>query len=1061
MAIDWLSFSIGAGKAVQFNQPDASSVALNRVTGVEPSLILGSLTSNGQVFLVNPNGVIFGRDSMVSTGSLIATTQQITNQNFMAGRYQFSATAPGLNTAVINQGRIQTPEGGVVGLIAARVSNAGSIHTPKGQTHLVAADEVLVDFGGPVKVQVQRGTLDALVENGGAVTAPGGLVIFRADAANALSRSVINHSGVVEAQTLQAGPSGQIFLLATGSAGARTTINASGTLDASAPHGGNGGFIETSARTLNLDQALRVSTQAAQGSTGEWLIDPTNIEIVSGTGGTFSSNSSSDTQIGASTLQTQLSSSNVSIVTSATGSDAGNITVSAPVSWSANKLTLRAHNDIFINADLNASGSASLAFEFGAGRNFSFGNGVSAWIPNASAFTWKEGTGAVNPLFLNSGALRFGYNGSNTAALESFGVLMQPFYAQNSGGTVSWRQLTFSNRSLEIALGVGGAEDPNNSWTGSGVGSVASLSTSNTTGTRVNIAGYQVGKAGTANADRAWGTLVAEATHTIGTSSITASNSYTLDNGSSYLRAVTTLKNPSTTASLSNLRLWTGTGDDYVGGNDRPTKTKGNFVDSGGGNYSFQAIGSQADQAKALSIASGGETVYFYSTSSGANVSTNSCCSFSSAYNQNPKTSQITLTNDGSYAIFSKFANLAPGASDSMTWFYAAGAVSDLSAVINQVAAAAQQAEVQQAAASNVATALSLSRTTLPAVYGQSVAAPTVTSNNTVGAFTYSSSNTNVVQINATTGALSLVGPGTATITIDQAAGTGYTAGSITYTITVQAAVPSLAGLPTSSARVNFNGSLAAPTISSISPGAISYSSSNPSIARVDPVTGAVTPVGVGRVTITVSQAASGGYAAASSTYTIDVEAPALPSVVQTVQAMPQQLMAASDGARSNGVSANSITTAADAIRSAARVVPMTPAAALPTITQQAPVEQVASQLPVTSGGLALMRVASLDSTSAVPATANADSTPASADGQAARGNTAVAGPTGQAGGSDALGFMRVFVVGGGIQLPSAGTGASAASNAVAPALPPSGDAGAAATSNAVAPALPLSEPAR
>lgn len=1047
MAIDWSSFSIGTGKAVQFNQPDASSVALNRVTGVEPSSILGSLTANGKVFLVNPNGVIFGRDSQVSVGSLIATTQQITNENFMAGRYQFSAATPGLNTAVINQGRIQTPEGGTVGLIAARVSNSGSIHTPQGQTHLVAADEVLVDFGGPVKVQVQRGTLDALVENGGAVTAPGGLVIFRADAANALSRSVINHTGIVEAQTLQAGPSGQILLLANGR---DSTVRASGTLDASAPAGGDGGFIETSASKLDLAPSLRVTTQAAQGRTGEWLIDPTNITISSGTDGTIASNSSSDTVIGVTTIQNHLASNNLTIETASTGSDAGDITVNAPISWSANKLTLKAHNDIIINANLSATGSASLAFEYGAGRSFSFASGVSAWIPSASSFTWKEGSNSANPLFFNSGALRFGYSGSsNTAAINAGGNLLQPFYKSGS----SWYKLTYSTYPLNLAIGVGGTATTD-AWNTNGTISDISSSTSQ----RINIAGYRVGNAGTTDAGKAWGELVSETLISVGGKTVGISNTYTMDKDSSYMRAVTALSNPSTaTSDLTNLRLWIGTQDDWVGSTDTPTKTKGNFEEVTSGNYAFNAITNAANQAKALKVSSGSETVFFYSTSPDANAAINSCCSFSNAYNQNPKTSSITVTNDGSYALFSKFNDLTPGSSNSMTWFYAAGAVSDLTAVINQVAAAAQQAEVQQAAASNVATSLSLSRTTLAAVYGQTVSAPTVTTNNTVGAFTYSSSNTNVAQVNASTGAVTLVGPGTATITISQAGGTGFDAGSTTYTVTVQAAAPSLAGLPSTNARVNFNGSYVPPTISSASSGAITYSSSNPSIARVDPVTGVVTPVGVGRVTITVNQAASGGYAAASSSYSVDVEAPALPSVVQTVQALPQLVMPAAVAARSNGMSSSGMQTAADAIRSAARVMPIAPATTLPPITVQAPVEQVASQLPVTSGGLALMRVASLDTAPA--SSSGSGSTSNASQGQSARGSV-TATPTGQTGGSDALGFMRVFVVGGGIQLPSAGTGAaaaSAASNAVAPALPPSAGTGAAAasaSSNAVAPAL-------
>ena len=89
--INWQTFNISSGETVQFIQPDAHSVALNRVLGSDPSVILGNLTANGQVFVINPNGVLFGNESAESTsGGLVASTLGISNADFMAGRYQFS-----------------------------------------------------------------------------------------------------------------------------------------------------------------------------------------------------------------------------------------------------------------------------------------------------------------------------------------------------------------------------------------------------------------------------------------------------------------------------------------------------------------------------------------------------------------------------------------------------------------------------------------------------------------------------------------------------------------------------------------------------------------------------------------------------------------------------------------------------------------------------------------------------------------------------------------------------------------------------------------------------------
>ena len=92
-AINWQSFSIGQTEAVRFVQPNSSSVALNRVLGSDPSNILGSLSANGKVFLVNPNGILFGKGAQVNVGGLVASTLNITDSDFMAGRYRFAGGA--------------------------------------------------------------------------------------------------------------------------------------------------------------------------------------------------------------------------------------------------------------------------------------------------------------------------------------------------------------------------------------------------------------------------------------------------------------------------------------------------------------------------------------------------------------------------------------------------------------------------------------------------------------------------------------------------------------------------------------------------------------------------------------------------------------------------------------------------------------------------------------------------------------------------------------------------------------------------------------------------------
>ena len=102
--INWNTFNIRANESVRFNQPSASSVALNRVTGgLGPSEIMGTLTANGRVFIINRDGILFGPGSVVNTAGFLATTNDIKNADFMAGRYNFNI--PGRpDASIVNQG---------------------------------------------------------------------------------------------------------------------------------------------------------------------------------------------------------------------------------------------------------------------------------------------------------------------------------------------------------------------------------------------------------------------------------------------------------------------------------------------------------------------------------------------------------------------------------------------------------------------------------------------------------------------------------------------------------------------------------------------------------------------------------------------------------------------------------------------------------------------------------------------------------------------------------------------------------------------------------------------
>ena len=354
-AINWQTFSIGADATVNFHQPNASAITLNRVVGTESSVIHGALNANGQVFLLNSNGVLIGKDAQVNVAGLVASTLNITDEDFMNGNMKFQGD--GRQGSVINLGTIKTADEGYAALLGKQVVNEGVITARLGTAALAAGDRVSLNFNGNslVGVTVEKGTLDALVANRHAVIADGGLVILSAKGLDEVMSTVVNNTGEVRAQTI-AEREGRIFLLG-GMENDR--IEVSGKLDASAPDGGNGGFIETSAANVQIKDGIQVSTLATSGKTGTWLIDPTNFNIESG--GAAPSGSG----IGATTLETALAGGNVLIQTINTGSEAGNINVNAPLSWSANKLTLEAHGDINVNAVMTASGTSSLDLKTG------------------------------------------------------------------------------------------------------------------------------------------------------------------------------------------------------------------------------------------------------------------------------------------------------------------------------------------------------------------------------------------------------------------------------------------------------------------------------------------------------------------------------------------------------------------------------------------------------------------------------------------------------------------------------------------------------------------------
>ena len=229
--VNWQSFSVGQGGEVRFAQPGPTSATLNRVTGPLGSRIDGTIRANGEVFLVNPSGVVVGPGGRVEAGGFVASSLGISDDDFQAGRLTFSGS--GASAGVANQGTISVREGGMVALLGGTVRNTGTITAPLGRVGLGAGERATLDLTGDGFLQVALPSDvedEVLIEQAGRISADGGRIEISAATARDAARRVVNLSGVTEAQSVS-GRSGAIVL----GGGPGGTVNVSGPVRAGAP----------------------------------------------------------------------------------------------------------------------------------------------------------------------------------------------------------------------------------------------------------------------------------------------------------------------------------------------------------------------------------------------------------------------------------------------------------------------------------------------------------------------------------------------------------------------------------------------------------------------------------------------------------------------------------------------------------------------------------------------------------------------------------------------------------------------------------------------------------
>lgn len=271
-AINWQRFNVGPDNKITFNQPDGKSVTLNRVIGADPSKIYGAITSNGQLILVNPNGIMVGPKAHISSSALVASAGFLTEEQAR----QFAATGKldiQLTGLVTNQGRITVHDNGMVALLGAQVNNAGVIQARKGMVQLATGPRATLDFHGDGLLNIAvngepgergsvNGDVDGGVHNSGEIDVGNGTIAMSAQRAAKHLDSVINVGGNVVADSVSH-DGGTIVL------GNSARTNVTGNLSAK---GTNGGQIKVLGDEVNVAGTAKVDASGTQGAGGKVLV---------------------------------------------------------------------------------------------------------------------------------------------------------------------------------------------------------------------------------------------------------------------------------------------------------------------------------------------------------------------------------------------------------------------------------------------------------------------------------------------------------------------------------------------------------------------------------------------------------------------------------------------------------------------------------------------------------------------------------------------------------------------------------------------------------------------
>lgn len=486
--LNWNSFNIASPELVQFLQPGTQAVLLNRVTGQDPSSILGAMQANGRIFLVNPNGVLFGPDSQVNAGSFVVSTLALSDRDFLDGNYRFALPEGETMRAIVNQGRIEVAPGGFAVLLSPLLDNQGLIVAEQGQVVLGATRQATlsVDAQGLLSVTMPDG-----FRGDHKNTSPGTVLVTPGQMSETLAQ-VVNARGLVEAGQVVDTPDGVRLEAAEGvllqqgqiqAPGGSILLNSSQatvhdrTGELTADHGridvlsagstwsaggvrSRGGFVEISAPQLTVRGAVDV------GDGGTLLLDPGTLTIQD-TPGDLTGPPFAATGANHSVSNATLGSANGAVLV--TADDDIFLLDNVIVNFINNptSVTFTAGHDIILypGSQLNLQNNANLNMDAGNYLQMNTGSSVSstssASVFNATATTMDLTSIGFNNIDLQAtGLMRFndgnlGRNGAFTTISADANDLLNSLSTQvlGSGYDINFtgqNQLTFETGSSFI-----------------------------------------------------------------------------------------------------------------------------------------------------------------------------------------------------------------------------------------------------------------------------------------------------------------------------------------------------------------------------------------------------------------------------------------------------------------------------------------------------------------------------------------------------------------------------------------------------------------------------------